>query len=86
MIKPTHEKEVDVLPTMRAMANAIREQLNELDLDESTSLAAAAILLKFSLSLYRASLHEDEIAELLQHSLSTIDQIEIIPPRKRITH
>ena len=84
--RPTHEVEVDILPTMRKMASTIRDQIEELELDDSTALAAAAILMKFSLSIYKSSLSTEEIVELLQHSISTIDQIETITPTKRTTH
>ena len=83
MKKPTHEKNIDVMPTKRQMATRLREQFADLELDDTNALAAAAILMKFSLSLYRGTLTKEEIAELLQHSLSTLDEIEVLSPTKR---
>ena len=42
MKKPTHEVEVDVLPTMRKMASVIREELQDMELDDHTQLALSS--------------------------------------------
>lgn len=86
MKKPTHEVEVDVLPTMRKMASVIREELQDMELDDHTQLAAAAILVKFGISLYRGTISKEEIAEVLQHTISNLDEVEVINPTKRTTH
>jgi hypothetical protein len=68
---------------MNEIAAKVKEAISDLNYDEADAVVIAALLLRFSLTLYRGVLAKEEIEELLQWSAQNLESVTPNFPKNR---
>jgi len=78
-----YKTQVENDETMNEIASKVKEAISDLNYDEADAVVIAALLLRFSLTLYRGVLAKEEIEELLQWSAQNLESITPNFPKNR---
>lgn len=78
-----YKTQVENDETMNKIAQDVKEAINDLNYDEADAVVIAALLLRFSLTLYRGVLGKEEIIQLLQWSADNLDNVSPNYPKNR---
>ncbi|MDA9302643.1 hypothetical protein N8072_00790 [bacterium] len=78
-----YKTQVENDATMNKIAAKVKEAISDLNYDEADAVVIAALLLRFSLTLYRGVLAKEEIEELLQWSAQNLESITPNFPKNR---
>ena len=78
-----YKTQVENDATMNEIAAKVKEAISDLNYDEADAVVIAALLLRFSLTLYRGVLAKEEIEELLQWSAQNLESVTPNFPKNR---
>jgi len=78
-----YKTQVENDETMNEIASKVKEAISDLNYDEADAVVIAALLLRFSLTLYRGVLAKEEIINLLDWSKENLDSVVPNFPRNR---
>lgn len=78
-----YKTQVENDETMREISAKVKEAIAELNYDEADAIVLAALLLRFSLTLYRGVLAKEEIMVLLDWSKENLDSVVPNYPKNR---
>lgn len=78
-----YKTQVENDETMNEIASKVKEAISDLNYDEADAVVIAALLLRFSLTLYRGVLAKEEIINLLDWSKENLDSVVPNFPKNR---
>ena len=78
-----YKTQVENDATMNEIAAKVKEAISDLNYDEADAVVIAALLLRFSLTLYRGVLANEEIVDLLDWSKENLDSVVPNFPKNR---
>lgn len=85
MYDTTSRTDEEMAELMTAIGKELLQVVKEYAEDDESALSVSAMMLKYSLSIMRGSLTDEETVHTLLHSIQTLDSnIPIIPSNKTL--